>query len=294
MRGTAVSETGTRGQIDEMRTAAGRIAHYARDRSASSFIRVARNQTPEHPRCRQVTKSAGTLINGNAMSMNPALTPEEIRVIGCLMEKAVITPEQYPLTLNALRNACNQKSSRDPVMSLEPGVVARTARLLEEKALVSSSEGKSNVLKYSQRLCNTLLSELKFSEAEYAVICLLLLRGAQTPGELRTRSGRLHAFGDNEEVKAVLKTLMDREGGPVVARLPRKSGRMDHEYIHLFAGEVESVSEEADIAVQSSVVAQKDDRITRLETRVNRLERALTALAQRLGETIDLETESGA
>ncbi len=218
-------------------------------------------------------------------------TPEELRIIGCLMEKAVTTPDQYPLTLNALTNACNQKSSRDPVMSLEQGMVARAARQLEEKALVSSSEGKGNVMKFTQRLCNTHLSELQFSEAEYAVICLLILRGPQTPGELRTRSGRLYTFDGNDEVKAVLKALMDREGGPVVARLARKPGRKDHEYTHLFAGEIESVDEDSSVVVQSSVTAQKGDRIALLETRVSSLERALADLAQRLGEEIDLAAE---
>lgn len=222
------------------------------------------------------------------MSIDFPLTPEELRVIACLMEKAVTTPDQYPLTLNALTNACNQKSSRDPVMSLEFGAVTRTTRQLEEKALISSSEGKSNVIKFTQRMCNTLLSELQFSEAEYAVICLLMLRGPQTPGELRSRSGRLYAFADNEEVKSVLQGLIDREGGPVVARLPRNPGRKDHEYMHLFAGEVESVTEETRVAERSSAVTQKDDRIAQLEARVCKLERALSDLAESLGEEINL------
>lgn len=225
------------------------------------------------------------------MSFDFSPTPEELRVLGCLMEKAVTTPDQYPLTLNALTNACNQKSSRDPVMSLDQGMVARAARQLEEQALVSSSEGKSNVVKFTQRLCNTHLSELQFSEAEYAVICLLILRGPQTPGELRTRSGRLYTFEGNEEVRAVLKALMDREGGAVVARLPRKPGRKDHEYTHLFAGEIDSVDEETSIAERSSAVAQKDDRIALLESKVSNLERALSDLAERLGESINLTAE---
>ena len=222
------------------------------------------------------------------MSIDFTLSPEELRVIGCLMEKAVTTPDQYPLTLNALTNACNQKSSRDPVMSLDQGIVARTAQQLEEKALLSSSEGKSNVSKYTHRLCNTLLSELQFSEAEYAVICLLMLRGPQTPGELRARSGRLHVFDDNEDVKAVLQMLMDREDGPVVARLARQSGRKDHEYTHLFSGEVESVAEETGVVERSSAVSQKGDKFAQLEARVGKLERALSDLAERLGEDINL------
>jgi uncharacterized protein YceH (UPF0502 family) len=176
-------------------------------------------------------------------------------------------------------------------MSLDQGIVERAARQLEEKALISSSEGKGNVVKFTQRLCNTHLSELQFSEAEYAVICLLILRGPQTPGELRTRSGRLYTFEGNEEVRAVLKALMDREGGAVVARLPRKPGRKDHEYTHLFAGEIESAVEETSVAERSSAVTQQDDRIERLETRVCKLERALSNLAERLGEDIDLATE---
>jgi hypothetical protein len=225
------------------------------------------------------------------MSYDFSSTPEELRIIGCLMEKAVTTPDQYPLTLNALTNACNQKSSRDPVMSLDQGMVERAARQLEEKALISSSEGKGNVVKFTQRLCNTHLSELQFSEAEYAVICLLILRGPQTPGELRSRSGRLYTFESNEEVKSVLKALMDREGGAVVARLPRKPGRKDHEYTHLFAGELDSVEEETNVAERSLAVMQKDDRIAQLETRVCNLERALSDLAQRLGEEIILADE---
>lgn len=208
------------------------------------------------------------------------------------MEKAVATPDQYPLTLNALTNACNQKSSRDPVMSLDQGTVQRTARQLEEKTLISSSAGKSNIAKYTQRLCNSLLSELQFSEAEYAIITLLILRGPQTPGELKARSGRLHHFNDNEDIKATLMALMDREGGPVVARLARKSGRKDHEYMHLFAGEIDSVEEETGVAERSPSSAAKDDRISRLEGRVERLESALSDLAARLGEDINLaETE---
>ncbi len=223
------------------------------------------------------------------MSSELSLTPEELRVIGCLMEKAVTTPDQYPLTLNTLTSACNQRSSRDPVMSLDRGAVERTTRQLEEKALISSSQGKSNTTKFTQRLCNTLLSELQFDDAEYAIITLLLLRGAQTPGELRTRSGRLHTFDDNEDVKATLHGLMDREGGPVIARLARKAGRKDHEYTHLFAGAIGSVTEENSLAERSSATGRKHDRIAQLEVRVGKLERALKDLAESLGEEINLD-----
>jgi len=131
------------------------------------------------------------------MGLNMQLAPEEIRILGCLLEKAVTTPDQYPLTLNALTLACNQKSSREPVMSLEPGAVAHLARGLEEKHLLNINEGRNGVSKYAQRLCNTLLSNFKLSPPEYALMCLLFRRGPQTPGELRARSARLHGFADN-------------------------------------------------------------------------------------------------
>ena len=223
------------------------------------------------------------------MSIDFSLSPEEIRILGCLMEKAVTTPDQYPLTLNALTNACNQKSNREPVMSLDQGAVVRAARQLEEKALISTSEGKSNVVKHTQRFCNTLLSELQFTAAEYAVVCLLMLRGPQTPGELRTRSGRLHAFENNQEVKDILQALMREERGPLVARLALKPGRRDHEYTHLFAGEIDSVPEEQTIVERSPAISHKDDRLAVLEARVSSLERALSALADSLGEEINLD-----
>jgi len=209
-------------------------------------------------------------------------------VLGSLLEKAVTTPDQCPLTLNALTAACNQKSNRDPVMSLDQGVVQRTTRQLEEKYLLSRIENyKSSVEKYTQRLCNTQLSELQFNEAEYAIICLLMLRGPQTPGELRSRSGRLHVFDSNQEVDQVLDGLIEREGGPVVARLPRTSGRMDSEYAHLFSGEIESVPKMADATTQP----RRESRVDHLEKRVDALERALISLAEQLGENIEFSVD---
>ena len=164
----------------------------------------------------------------------------EARVIGCLIEKSVVTPDQYPLTLNALTNACNQKSSRDPVMSLTQGEVQHTIRELERKHLVTADENfKSRTEKYSQRFCNTRYSDLQFDDGERAVVCLLLLRGPQTPGELRSRSGRLHSFEDNAEVVQTLTGLAEREGQALVVKLPRTPGRKDSEYMHLFSGPVD-------------------------------------------------------
>ena len=209
---------------------------------------------------------------------NPNLTANEIRVVGCLMEKAVTTPEQCPLTLNALTLACNQKSSRDPVLALDQDTVRRTARVLEDKGLVTREENfRTGVTKYRQRLCNTPFAGLQFTSEEYAVVCVLLLRGSQTPGELRTRTARMYAFADNEAVSDTLAGLLDpeREGGAVVARLPRVPGRRDHEYAHLFAGEMDSVPvEDRPLAA----AAPRASRLDELEARVQALEAELAAL----------------
>ena len=172
--------------------------------------------------------------------MLPSLTANEARIIGCLMEKSVVTPDQYPLTLDALTNACNQKSGRNPVISLDQGVVQRTARDLGTKHLVvSTGNFKSGVVKYSQRLCNTTHSDYRFDPPQFAIVCLFLLRGPQTPGELRARSGRLHAFADNAAVADALGGLIEREGEPLIAKLPRTPGRKDSEYMHLFCGPID-------------------------------------------------------
>lgn len=208
------------------------------------------------------------------------LTANEVRVIGCLMEKSVVTPEQYPLTLNALTNACNQKSAREPVMSLQPGVVQRTVRDLEGKHLVRIEENfKSRVEKYIQRFCNTRFSDYQFDPPQFAVVCLLLLRGAQTPGELRARSGRLHAFPDNDAVVDALKGLMEREGEPLVVKLPRTPGRKDSEYMHLFGGPVD-LQQLAKRDSEAEALDKSRDRVSvqDLAERVSALELEVAAL----------------
>ena len=209
------------------------------------------------------------------------LSPHEARVIGCLMEKAVLTPDQCPLTLNALVSACNQKSSRDPVLALDRTTVERVARDLDDKSLVTSDENfRTGVVKYRQRLCNTMFSDLTLAEDEYAVVCLLLLRGPQTPGELRARSGRLHAFADNDAVGETLLRLMDaeRDGGPVVARLGRVPGRRDHQYTHVLSGAVESVAQD-EVAARAE---PRPGRLAELERRVAALEVEVADLKERL------------
>ena len=179
------------------------------------------------------------------------LSANEARIIGCLIEKSVVTPDQYPLTLNALTNACNQKSSRSPVMSLQQGEVQRTIRELESKTLVRVDENfKSRVEKYVQRFCNTRYSDYQFDPPQLAIVCSLLLRGPQTPGELKARSGRLHSFADNAAVVGALKMLIEWQGNPLVVKLPRTPGRQDSEYMHLFAGpiDIEAHARQAQVA----------------------------------------------
>ena len=206
--------------------------------------------------------------------MLPILTANEARVIGCLMEKSVITPDQYPLTLNALTNACNQKSSRDPVLSLEQGTVQRSVKDLQAKHLVRIEENfKSGVEKYRQRLCNTAFSEYQLDAGQFAIICLLFLRGAQTPGELRAHSGRLHTFADNDAVVAALDGLLSRDGDPLVVRLPRTPGRKDSEYMHLFYGAVDTAAVESEPRVVAAPPPPAEpDVVTALAERVRTLE----------------------
>jgi uncharacterized protein YceH (UPF0502 family) len=214
--------------------------------------------------------------------LNIQLTANEARVIGCLMEKSVITPDQYPLSLNALVNACNQKSSREPVLSLEPGTVQRTVNDLIEKKLVMVQEFGSRVDKYQQRFCNTHFAEIKFSPAEFAVITLLLLRGPQTPGELKAHSGRLHEFADGE-VEATIESLLTRADGPFVARLPREPRRKDHAYAHLFGGPVESAPLSLPPRESTETPTARPSALAALEARVEKLEQELAALKTALG-----------
>ena len=211
------------------------------------------------------------------------LDEKEARVIGCLIEKSITTPEQYPLTLNALTNACNQKSSRDPVMSLTQGEVQHTIRALEGKHLVRTEENfKSRTEKYSQRFCNTRYSDLQLDPGEVAVVCLLLLRGPQTPGELRARSGRLHEFVDNADVVTTLDGLLHREPNPLVVKLPRTPGRKDSEYMHLFCGPVDIDKHVARASADKPATAPRGN-VAELTERVERLEAELAELKRQLG-----------
>ena len=220
--------------------------------------------------------------------MNIELSPNEARVIGCLLEKEVTTPDQYPLSLNALTNACNQKTNRDPVLELSEAVVQQAVDSLMKKYLVSDKSAGygGRVTKYKHRFCNTEFGSLKFSKQEFGIICVLLLRGPQTPGELRARTNRLCEFADSEQVEATLKNLMAREDGPFIARLPRAAGARESRYAHLFSGVIESVEESAAAeeaapgAGLSQRVSQLEEWVQQLRVQVGELAEALKAGAQ--------------
>ncbi len=212
------------------------------------------------------------------------LNDTQARVIGCLIEKSIVTPDQYPMTLNALTNACNQKSSRDPVMSLTQGEVQHALRELEGKHLVRTDENfKRQVEKYAQRFCNTRYSNLQFSDAELAIVCLLLLRGPQTPGEFRSRSGRLHSFEDNAEVVQALNSLAERDTDPLVVKLPRTPGRKDSEFMHLFSGPVDIEAHVSQVREHRPGGSGERHSVTELVARISQLEAEVAAINEKLG-----------
>ncbi|EJR0679844.1 TPA: YceH family protein [Vibrio parahaemolyticus] len=207
--------------------------------------------------------------------MKVELTAIEARVIGCLIEKEVTTPDQYPLSLNALTNACNQKSNREPVMALSESDVLDAVDALIERRLVSDESAfNSRVSKYQHRFCNTEFGDLKLSDQEKGIICCMLLRGAQTPGEIRTRTNRLATFHDVKEVEAVLEHLASEEKGPFVVKLPREAGKRESRYMHLFCGEVDVSA----IAAAVPATSSSSERVAQLEQEVAELREELDAL----------------
>ena len=206
--------------------------------------------------------------------MKYLLTAQEARVIGCLLEKQVTTPEQYPLSLNAVVTACNQKTNREPVMSLDDNTVQDLLDELVKRHFLRTVSGFGNrVTKYEQRFCNSEFGNLRFSPAELALVTTLLLRGAQTPGELRMRAARMHEFTDMAEVESTLETLASREDGPFVVRLEREPGKRESRFMHLVSGDVEG---------DASAPSQAEPSSDGLTARVEALENDVAELKQRL------------
>lgn len=210
--------------------------------------------------------------------MNIELSPVEARVIGCLIEKEVTTPDYYPLTLNSLTSACNQKSNREPVMALSDIDVQEAVDSLIARRLVSDESGfNSRASKYQHRFCNTEFGDLKLSAQEKGIVCCLLLRGAQTPGELRTRTGRLAEFSDVKEVESTLEAMATREEGALVVKLPREPGKRESRFMHLFCGDVDVSALTSTEAVPASSNAN-NERMEVLENEVALLKQELAEL----------------
>lgn len=208
-----------------------------------------------------------------------------LRVVGCLLEKQITKPEQYPMLLNSVVTVCNQKTNREPVLELSESEVQQTRDVLVKKHVVKTLNVFGNrVMKYEHRFCNSEFGDLKFSSAEVALVTTLLLRGAQTPGELRTRAARLHEFADVDEVEQTLTLLQMREDGPFVARLEREPGKREHRFMHLF-GDDELVASATDSA---------EDRMsadtTVLAQRVLVLEQDVAELKQQLAHLLSQQT----
>lgn len=209
--------------------------------------------------------------------MNLDLSPIEARIIGVLIEKAVTTPDNYPLSLNSLTLACNQKSNRDPVLELTEAQVLDVVESLIERRLVSEDGTMSSrVKKYQHRFCNSEFGDLQFNEQELAVICCLLLRGPQTPGELRTRTNRLCTFADVRETERVLDALVDKGW---VQKLAREAGKRESRYIQLFSNPKEHL---ADTAIASVSNRNEDSRLSTLEQEVQILRAEVEVLRKKI------------
>jgi len=202
----------------------------------------------------------------------------EVRVLGGLLEKEITTPDYYPLSLNALINACNQKSNRDPVMALDESAVRDALDNLNDKHLAAqTTSADSRVPKYAHRLQEV----FNFDRREMAVLCVLLLRGPQTPGELRGRTERMYRFDDLGVVESALHRLMEREP-PLVKKLARQPGTKESRYAHLLAGELEEWSAPEEAPPLAATSDQSEGRITRLETEVQDLRNEVADLRQQL------------
>jgi len=206
------------------------------------------------------------------------LTEIETRVLGSLIEKDITTPDYYPLSLNALVNACNQKNNRDPVMTLNESAVRDALMTLQEKRMAGPAGGAdSRVTKYEHRLQEV----FNFTRPETAILCVLLLRGPQTPGELRGRTERMHRFEDLDEVLSGLQQLMRREP-PLAKALGRRPGTKEIRYAHLLSGDVEAWEPPAETASSSGLMDA--ERLIQLEEQVAALRSEVAEIKQQMAE----------
>jgi uncharacterized protein YceH (UPF0502 family) len=211
------------------------------------------------------------------------LSSQQIRVLGVLLEKSITTPDQYPLSLNALTNACNQKSNREPVMSLTECDVQSIVDSVCEMKLITKVMLGGRVPKYKQRLCNTEFGDYHFNPAELSIICVLFLRGPQTPGELRTRTNRLFTFNNMQQVDGALADLISRNDGPLIVKLAPSVGKREPRYCHLFSDEMGTIEESPVSLVGSETYNEQEQRIIYLEQEVSFLRKEMDNLRQELG-----------
>lgn len=214
--------------------------------------------------------------------MDP-LNPVEARILGSLIEKDITTPDYYPLTLNALTNACNQSSNRDPVVAYSEREVAHGVDLLREKKLAFMFQGaESRVAKFGHRIAES----FELARPQSAVLCVLLLRGPQTPGEIRGRTGRMHEFASLEEVEAALGELIGRTPEALAVKLPRRPGMKEQRYAHLLSGEAQSLAPEAGPAASPEAPGPQggDERLARLEGEAAALRAEVADLRAQLAE----------
>jgi uncharacterized protein YceH (UPF0502 family) len=218
----------------------------------------------------------------DALNMN-TLSPDQCRIIGVMLEKEVTTPEQYPLSLNGITIGCNQKSNREPVMSLsEDDVQNDVDELVQMKLLMVDYKAVSRVNKYIHRFCNTEFGSLKFTPQQRAIICVLFLRGPQSPGELRARTNRLADFADVNDIETTLNQLQVFNGQALVKKLDREPGKRDSRYVHLFVDIDEvSLAESSHVEVESSLSESNlDQRVTALEQQVAALTEQIVCLTE--------------
>lgn len=218
------------------------------------------------------------------------LSAEQCRIIGVMLEKETTTPEQYPLSLNGLLTGCNQKSNREPVMSLAESDVQNVVdELVQMNQLMVDHKASSRVNKYFHRFCNTEFGSLQFTPQQRAIICVLLLRGPQTPGELRTRTNRLAEFSGVNEVEAALNQLQDLNGQTLVKKLEREPGKRESRYVHLLS-DIDEGSLTDSSHVQSENIPTENDN--QLAQRVAELEQQVATLTEQvtyLTELIEAE-----
>jgi uncharacterized protein YceH (UPF0502 family) len=224
--------------------------------------------------------AALTQTQARENALNITLSPIEVRILGCLIEKEATTPDVYPLTLNSLLLACNQKSSREPVMHIDPDDLLPALDNLIDMTLVSTwKSGHNRMAKYQHKLRHRVSDKYNFDLPELAVLCVLFLRGAQTVGEIRSRCARIHDFAKLEAVEEVLKALAEHPDGPYVAMLPRQEGRKEPRYAHLFCGEPEDHGSQV---VRSDQSNGGTSRVAALELQVGELTSQLENLERRL------------